>query len=68
MLIQLAFLGPQEVLIVVAVGLVLFGATRLPKLARAMGQSVSEFKKGVRESQNALKEDDDDEDDAEERS
>jgi sec-independent protein translocase protein TatA len=29
--------------------LVLFGSTRLPKLARSMGQASKEFKKGVNE-------------------
>jgi len=44
----LAFaLGGQELLIIFAVLLLLFGATRLPKLARALGQSVTEFKGGI---------------------
>lgn len=30
--------------------LVLFGSTRLPKLARSMGEASKEFKKGVEES------------------
>ncbi len=40
--------GPVELLIVLAVVLLLFGSTRLPSLARGMGQAVSEFKKGTR--------------------
>lgn len=40
--------GPMEILVVLAIGLLLFG-TRLPKLARSMGQSVNEFKHGLKE-------------------
>ena len=31
--------------------LILFGANRLPELARSLGSSVKEFKKGVNEAQ-----------------
>jgi sec-independent protein translocase protein TatA len=34
---------------VLAIVLLIFGATKLPKLARSMGQSVNEFKKGMNE-------------------
>lgn len=45
---QLAFgLGGQELLIVLFIVLLLFGSTRLPRLAKGLGQSVREFKKGV---------------------
>ncbi len=42
-------LGVPELLIVLAVVLLLFGSTRLPKLARSLGQASKEFKKGVDE-------------------
>ena len=42
-------IGPAEVIIVLAVLLLLFGATRIPQIARALGKSASEFKKGLRE-------------------
>ncbi len=41
--------GPTEWLIILAVILLLFGSTRLPKLARSLGQASKEFKKGVDE-------------------
>jgi len=41
--------GPTEWLIVGAVVLLLFGAKKLPDLARSLGRSSSEFKKGMRE-------------------
>jgi sec-independent protein translocase protein TatA len=42
-------LGTQELLIILVIVLVLFGANRLPDLARSLGSSVKEFKKGVNE-------------------
>jgi sec-independent protein translocase protein TatA len=52
-------LGAPELIIVLVVVLVLFGANRLPKLARSMGQAQKEFKKGL--SEGARAGDDDDE-------
>ena len=43
-------LGYQELLIILVIVLVLFGANRLPELARSLGSSVKEFKKGVQEA------------------
>ncbi len=42
-------LGPTELLLILGVVLLLFGSTRLPKLARSMGQASREFREGVRE-------------------
>lgn len=42
-------LGGGELLVFLAVLLLLFGASRLPKLARSMGQASKEFKSGLRE-------------------
>lgn len=42
-------LGGPELLIILVVVLLLFGAKKLPDLARSVGRSTSEFKKGVRE-------------------
>jgi sec-independent protein translocase protein TatA len=44
-------LGYQELLIILVIVLILFGANRLPELAKSLGSSVKEFKKGVNESQ-----------------
>ncbi|MBA3266651.1 MAG: twin-arginine translocase TatA/TatE family subunit [Acidimicrobiia bacterium] len=43
-------IGPTELLIVLAIVFLLFGATRLPKLARSLGQASKEFKKGVNDA------------------
>ena len=42
-------LGAPELLIVLVVILVLFGGSKLPKLARSLGQAQNEFKRGVTE-------------------
>lgn len=46
--------GATEITIVVLLAIVLFGAKRLPELGRGLGQSLGEFKKGVRELKSDL--------------
>lgn len=49
---MLAFLqniGLPELLVILLIVLLLFGAKRLPEMARGLGRSLSEFKKGVKE-------------------
>jgi len=40
-------------LIILVIVLILFGANRLPELAKSLGSSVKEFKKGVNEAEKA---------------
>lgn len=42
-------LKPLELGIIVLILLLLFGASKLPKLARSLGSSAREFRKGVEE-------------------
>lgn len=42
-------LGATELIIILVVVLLLFGSTRLPKLARSLGQASKEFKQGINE-------------------
>ncbi len=42
-------IGPPEIIIVLLVVLLLFGASRIPKLARSLGQASKEFKAGQAE-------------------
>lgn len=41
--------GGSELIVILLILLLLFGATRLPKLARSMGQAGKEFKQGLKE-------------------
>lgn len=49
--IRLAFgmPGPTELIIILIVLLLLFGAKRLPELSRSLGRSINEFKRGKSE-------------------
>ncbi|MEW4566177.1 twin-arginine translocase TatA/TatE family subunit [Bremerella sp. JC770] len=42
--------GVQEMIIILAIFLLLFGSTKLPGLMRSMGQSVNEFKRGMNDA------------------
>jgi sec-independent protein translocase protein TatA len=49
-------LGTTELIVIVIILFLLFGATRLPQLAKALGQSKRAFKEGIAEGES---EDDD---------
>ncbi|MDD4305896.1 MAG: twin-arginine translocase TatA/TatE family subunit [Methanosarcina sp.] len=49
-------IGTQELIMIFAVVVLLFGASKLPELARSMGSSVGEFKKAQKESEQNLRE------------
>ena len=50
MLVVLAFgFGTQEILLILALAVLLFGATKLPQLGSAIGQGIKNFKRGMRE-------------------
>ena len=42
-------LGMQELMVILVIALVLFGGKKLPELARGLGKSMQEFKKGIDE-------------------
>jgi sec-independent protein translocase protein TatA len=48
-------IGVQELLLILLIILILFGAKRIPEIARGLGKSVSEFKKGVKEIEDEVK-------------
>lgn len=43
--------GTTEIILIVAVVFLLFGATRLPQLAKSLGQTRKAFKEGMREAE-----------------
>lgn len=55
--------GFQELLVILMIVIVLFGATRLPQLGRGLGEGISNFKKGLKgdDSKSALNEASDEE-------
>ena len=40
-------MGAQELMVILVIVLVLFGGSRLPDLAKSLGKSMKEFKKGI---------------------
>lgn len=47
----IAGLGPTELIVIVLIIFLLFGATRLPQLAKALGQSKKAFREGIEEGE-----------------
>lgn len=52
-------LGAGEIILIVLVVLLLFGAKKIPELARGIGKGMSEFKKGIKDVENEIKSADD---------
>jgi len=52
--IILAFLGWPEIVAILAVVLILFGAKKLPELAKGLGLGIKEFKKATRDVQDEM--------------
>ena len=42
--------GMGELIVILLIVLLLFGASRLPEIARALGKSIKEFKKAAKEN------------------
>ena len=53
--------GTPELLIILLVVLLLFGAKRLPAVAKGLGQSVKEFRTGLKDARQEIENDKDDE-------
>jgi len=43
--------GPQELIVILAIIMLLFGASKIPELARSLGKAKGEFKKGIDEGE-----------------
>ena len=59
-------IGTTEALIIGGVVLLLFGAKKLPELAKSMGQSKAAFDEGLKEGMSSEEDEDEDEDEDEE--
>ena len=42
-------LGMRELIVILIIALVIFGAARLPEIGKALGKAIREFKKSVKE-------------------
>jgi sec-independent protein translocase protein TatA len=51
-------LGTQELLVILVIVLVMFGGSKLPEIARSLGKSMNEFKKGINEGASEKDKDD----------
>jgi sec-independent protein translocase protein TatA len=49
-------LGLPEVLIILVIILLLFGAKRIPEIAASMGKGINEFKRNLSDAQRAIQE------------
>ena len=58
-------IGFREILIIILVVLLLFGARRIPEVMKAFGKGVKEFKKAAKEIESSV--DDDKDTDSEDR-
>lgn len=46
-------IGPLEIILVLLIALLIFGR-RLPEIARSMGRSITEFRRGIQEAENDI--------------
>ncbi|MCD6169501.1 MAG: twin-arginine translocase TatA/TatE family subunit [Candidatus Latescibacteria bacterium] len=49
-------IGPWEILLILLIALLLFGAKRIPEIARSLGKGIREFKKATREVESEIRE------------
>jgi sec-independent protein translocase protein TatA len=52
-------IGPVELLIIVLVIMLLFGAKKIPELAQGLGKGIREFKKSLKDVDDEIKKTDD---------
>jgi sec-independent protein translocase protein TatA len=51
-------LGMPELIVILVIVLVIFGANRLPQLGEGLGKAIKGFKKGISDSNESTKESD----------
>ena len=54
--LQIGLPGTQEMMIILLIAVLLFGANKIPKLARSTGEAMGEFQKGREEVEQELEE------------
>ncbi len=48
-------MGPEIIVVIVVIGVLIFGAAKIPKLAKTFGKAKGEFEKGKIEAEKELK-------------
>jgi len=48
-------IGPQEIIVILLIVLLLFGAKKIPEVARGLGKGIREFKKAAKDIQDDVK-------------
>ena len=46
--IQFAFMGPGQIIVILLILLLLFGAKRIPDLMKGLGKGIKEYKKAMK--------------------
>ena len=57
---RMGFLGGQELLIILIIVVLLFGAKKIPELAKGLGTGIKEFKKASNDAEKQINAKDDD--------
>lgn len=52
-MVHLAAIGTTEWLLIICAAAILFGARKIPEVARSLGASVNEFKKGMKDGESS---------------
>ena len=60
-------LGAVEIILILLIVLILFGAKKIPELAKGLGKGMSEFKKGLKDVEDEIKSADKDSEKIEDR-
>jgi TatA/E family protein of Tat protein translocase len=47
-------MGPWEIILILVVVLLVFGAKRIPEIAQSLGKGITEFKRGVKDVQTEI--------------
>ena len=63
----MGFLGGQELLIILAIVIILFGAKKIPELASGLGKGIKEFKKASKDVKEEIEHVTDDKEDEKEK-
>ena len=60
MMIPLGFIGPlgaTELIVILLIVVLLFGARRIPDLARSLGEGIKNFRTGIKSTEDGAKDD-----------